>query len=70
MKALFWSSILEASKWLSMGFISGYMVLLISDREISVWNFVLQSLIIFLIAVALIFSINRKIAKVRGGSGK
>lgn len=70
MKALFWSSILEASKWLSMGFISGYMILLISDTEISIWNFVLQSLIIFLIAVIFIFSINRKIQSLNAESRK
>ena len=70
MKALFWSSILEASKWLSMGFISGYMILLISDKEISVWNFVLQSLIIFSIAVIFIFSINRKIESLKAESRK
>ena len=67
MKALLLSSILEASKWMSMGFISGYMVLLISDKEISVFDFLFQSLIIFLIAVLLIFLINKKIADLRAG---
>jgi len=65
MKALLLSSILEASKWMSMGFISGYMILLISDKEINVFDFLFQSLIIFLIAVFLIFLINRKITDLR-----